>query len=178
MIRLLGYPLILLGLLTTVASGEDLRANQIEAAFLYNFSKFVDWPSQDSARPDSSIGIGVMGDDAFRTELEKVVKNHTLNGRPFEVRAVKTTEEAIAVQILFVGSGSEDRWAKMIPALDSANVLTVGKSESFASHRGIITFRLENDRVRFSINPEAGERAGLKISAQLLKLATILRVSP
>ena len=42
----------------------------------------------------------------------------------------------------------------------------------------MITFVPEADKVRFTINLVAAERAGLKLSAQLLKLASAVRRSP
>jgi hypothetical protein len=50
----------------------------------------------------------------------------------------------------------------------------VGDSAAFSEQGGIITFVFEGDKLRFEINLESSERAGVRMSSQLLKLARIL----
>jgi hypothetical protein len=50
-------------------------------------------------------------------------------------------------------------------------VLTVGEDEWFARRGGIVQLRLDADRVGFEIDTAAASAAGLRISAQLLRLA-------
>jgi len=147
------------------------REYQIKAAFLYNFTKFVEWPAGRFASPDSPIVIGILLDNPFGDALEAIVKNRKVNNRPIDVRIVTTAAEATAAHILFAGAGQDTRMAAMIDTLRKGSVLTVGESPAFAAYGGVIDFVVEGDKVRFAINRESGQRAGLKISAQLLKLA-------
>jgi hypothetical protein len=50
-------------------------------------------------------------------------------------------------------------------------VLTVGETDAFLERGGVIAFAMEGGKLRFSINAAAADRAGLKLSSQLLKLA-------
>jgi hypothetical protein len=50
-------------------------------------------------------------------------------------------------------------------------VLTVGESPDFVRQGGIINFILEEGKVRFEIDPANAERARLRISSRLLRLA-------
>jgi hypothetical protein len=169
----------LLGLLvlTRPAFCEDKpsvsRAYQIKAAYLYNFTKFVEWPPQRFPDLSDPIVIGVLGwnGNPFGDELSNLVRGRKVSGRLVVVKNVKTPEEAGAVHVLFVSTGLEQRWAKEVQSARSAGVLTVGESEPFFAAGGIITFVLKEDKVLFEINLDASEKAGLKLSAQLLKLA-------
>jgi hypothetical protein len=59
--------------------------------------------------------------------------------------------------------------------LRGANLLLVGDTTGFASSGGTIEFTVDQDnRVRFTINTDAADRAGLKFSAKLLALAKIV----
>jgi hypothetical protein len=147
------------------------REYQIKAAFLYNFTKFVEWPPRRFAAPESPIVIGILGANPFGDELEAIVKNRKVNNRPIEIRIVATEAEAAAVHVLFAGAGQESRMAAMSGSLQTQSILTVGESPSFAASGGIIDFVVEGDKVRFAINARLGEQSGLKISAQLLNLA-------
>src|ERR1700694_4849502 len=57
------------------------RECEIKAAFLYNFTKFVDWPAQTFANADAPIVIGVLGDSPCVQALERLVKDRKVNGR-------------------------------------------------------------------------------------------------
>lgn len=144
---------------------------QIKAAFLYNFTKFVDWPADCFATPHDPIVIGVLGANPFGQELTAVVHDRRVNGRGIRVLALDAPPEAAQVHVLFVAPGAETQLAAFFAATPPPT-LTVGESDRFATLGGVIRFTTVGDKVRFEINVGAAERAGLKISAQLQKLAT------
>jgi hypothetical protein len=153
------------------------REYEIKAAFLYNFTKFVDWPAATFADSGAPIVIGVLGDSLSAQALERLVRDRTVNGRTIVVRPIASAEEATATQLLFVSSTHEAQFARLKAAIESLPVLTVGESAEFAALGGVIDFVPQGDKIRFEINIGAAERAGLKISAQLQKLATVVRRS-
>jgi hypothetical protein len=180
--RTVGRLLGLLGLSLSIAFG-GLRAaeaagnkeQQVKAAFLYNFTKFVEWPEQDFGEAGRSIVIGVIGSTVIRDELEKIVRGRKVNGRDITVHLLETIPDSPSVDLLFITAEGEARLAVKLDQPALAGVLTVGESKQFAARGGMITFILEGDRVRFEINQGSAERSGLKISAQLLKLAAAER---
>ncbi len=147
------------------------REYQLKAAFLYNFTKFVEWPSSSFSSSSSPIVIGVLGENRFGSELEKIVQDRKFNNRRYQVRVFRTAEEAKAAHLLFIGESDPARLAEIFRGLGHASVLTVGESKRFAQAGGVITFTQEGDKLRFEINLPAAEQAGLKINAQLQKLA-------
>lgn len=161
-----------------VARAQDAsREYELKAAFLYNFAKFVQWGPERLSGPADPVVIGILGRNPFGSELARIVRNRKVDGRPLEIRAVDSAAEASAAQILFVPAGEEYRFAPMREALVKAGVLTVGESPDFAAAGGIVTFVLDANRVRFAINRDASDRTGLKIAAQLLRLAVSLKPS-
>jgi hypothetical protein len=163
--------------LATLASADSSVAKEykVKAAFIYNFAKFVEWPAQKLAGDSAPIVIGVLGSNPFGDELENALKGRQVNGRPVVVRQFDNPEAAKAAHLLFVSLNDESKLRK---ALKEYGVLTVGQSELFARNGGIITFTFEDDKLRFEINIGAAEQAGLKISAQLQKLAKNVRKGP
>lgn len=152
------------------------KEHQIKAAFLYNFARYVDWPADRFGDENSPLVVAVLGKHPIEQELSSLAKERSAKGRPVEVRLVTSPEEIASAHILFVPTGEE---ARLPPSLrDTAGVLTVGESAEFARRGGVITFILVADKIRFEINQGSGERAGLKLSGQLLKLATVLRKDP
>jgi hypothetical protein len=153
------------------------RECEIKAAFLYNFTKFIEWPTRSPPDTTAPFVIGVLGDSPCAEPLERLVRNRKVNGRAITVRRVESIQDASATHILFVGNEQEARFGKLEPAIEALPILTVGESSSFASMGGAINFVLQDDKVRFEINTSSADHAGVRISAQLLKLATAVHRS-
>jgi hypothetical protein len=163
----------------TRGAAADTRAPladewQIKSAFIYNFTKFVEWPESALATASQPIVIGVLGDQALAEKLGAVVAGRNVNGRSIEVKSVRTAAEARATQVLFVTAAEESRYAAMRSELATSPVLTVGETPSF-SVTGAIGFVQHGERLRFEINIDIAERSQLKISSQLQKLAAAIR---
>lgn len=165
--------LTLPSLLGAQDASPDLE-HQVKAAFLYNFARFVEWPP-DTASGVGSFVIGVLGPDATSRALELTVQGKSVGGRTIQVRPVKTHEEATRCHMLFLGSESPERLAGVLKAVRGSAVLTVGDSDAFSREGGIVNFVMRDHHVRFEVNTDAAERAGLKISSKLLQLAIIVR---
>jgi len=147
---------------------------QVKAAFLFNFAKFVEWPSEAFSDASAPLVITVFGDDPFNGSLE-AVKGKLVNNRRLTIRRVKDIQEIGKSNVLFVGPSAKKELARILEALQGQSVLTVGEDGVFTQCGGIINFVKEDNRVRFEVNVSAAERAGLKISSRLLALARIVR---
>lgn len=169
--------LLLFAALPSIANAQPIsKEYRLKAAFLYNFTKFVSWPADRFADDTSPIVIAVLGTKPFEQELTELVKDRSVDGRPIRIRAIQSAAQLDGAHVVFLHAGEETR----LPAslFDAAGVLTVGESSDFTRRGGIITFVVADEKVRFEINQGAAEQAGLKISGQLLKLATVVRKSP
>ena len=157
------------------ADGPISREYEIKAAFLFNFTRFIEWPSQSFADATSPIVIGVIGADPFGAQLANIVQGRRVNGRAIVARYVTREDEARATHLLFVGLTKDEDIARLLRALSGYPVTTVGESPAFTAQGGAITLVLQGNKVRFEINAAAAARAHVRISAQLEKLATVVR---
>lgn len=163
---------------TSVAAESLPREYQLKAAFLYNFTKFIDWPGASFSSPRDPIVIGVLGPAEFSVALERIVRDRQVNGRAILVKRVAAADGARAVHVLFVTAAEDALFEQIRAGLATSPILTVGESESFRKFGGTINFFLEEGKVRFEIDASAAERSGLRISAQLQKLARAVRRAP
>jgi hypothetical protein len=147
---------------------------EVKAAFLYNFARFVEWPAESRPDPGAPFVIAILGRDPFGAVLDETVAGKTVAGRPIEVHRVPRPDDARDAQIVFVSPSERANMAAILKALERPGVLTVGDTDGFATHGGAINFTVQARRVRFEINPSVAEQAGLKMSSQLLKLATLV----
>ena len=59
--------------------------------------------------------------------------------------------------------------------LSNTPTLTVSDGAAFAEAGGTANFFVEDQKMRFAINPEAAERARLRVSSKLLSLAKLVK---
>jgi hypothetical protein len=160
---------------TTIRGAQEY---QIKAAFLLNFTRFVEWPDTAFAAPESPILIGIVGEDPFGGALEDAVRNQTVKDRPLVVARVPDTGPYDGFHLLFVCPSESDRSDKIIAQAKGLGMLTVSDVDGFAKKGGIIRFYLLKNKIRFEINPEAAKLQGLKLRSQLLSLGTIVHSDP
>jgi hypothetical protein len=159
----------------TFSADSVSKEYQLKAAFLYNFTKFVTWPSKKFEQSNNKLIIGVIGHNPFGNELAEITRGRTVAGRDIQVRYISSIEDAHSVNLLFVPSTEERKVRDNLRSLHESCVLTVGETDLFASLGGIISFSVNSDKIRFEINREEAFNASLKISPQLLKLAISVR---
>jgi hypothetical protein len=144
---------------------------QIEATYLFNFSRFVAWPSQVPAQKGGPFGICVLGADPFGPALDAMLSGESVGGKTLVARRIAKAQEAADCRILFVATSEEARLKDILTTLDDASVLTVSDIPEFSKRGGMIEFVMNGDRVRFAVNLKRASDAGLTLSADLLKVA-------
>lgn len=142
---------------------------EVKAAYLYHFAKFVKWPAEQSLGP--TFVVAVLGVDPFGEVLDKTFAGKTLAERKPEIRRIDSPSAASDAQLLFVASSEKARLAQVLKTLESSSVLTVGEMEGFSERGGMIALKVRDDVVRFDINLVQVERARLKMSSQVIRLA-------
>jgi len=156
------------------AQGTGPGEYRVKAAFLYNFAKFVEWPGGRSVPDSTPFIIGVFGPSPFRGELDEILRDKMVGSRAIDVRLIHSVEEALACQILFVAGSAGEELPQLLSAVEGKGVLTVGDAEDFADRGTVISFMIQDGKIRFSINTTAAAAAGLRISSKLLNLAQII----
>jgi len=144
----------------------------VKAAYLFNFGKFVKWPVNISSSDVFSICI--LGSDPFGSVLDSTVAGESIDGKRIVIRRISAASDALNCRIAFISSSEKGRVADIMAALAHAPVLTVSDIPHFAG-KGMIQFVVMQDRVRFEVNLDAAEKAGLTLSSELLKVATSVK---
>jgi hypothetical protein len=163
----LGNALIAFSISVTVATAQAPEPSleyQVEAAYLYNFVKFVEWPAGTLR---GAIMICTAGTTPVAAALEQIVRDEVIDGHRLAVRPIEAPQAAC--DVLFVPHDVDA--AEYLRAARTAPVLTVGESPDFIAQGGIINLVRDAGMIRFEIDQEAARRARLQISSRLLRLA-------
>lgn len=166
---------ILVGLLAALpVQFSALAADQtpeyaVKAAFLLNFTKFIEWPAAAFESSGSPLCMCILGDDPFGSVLDQLVQDESVNGRKLVVQRIRRQPRPKSCQVLFISKLEKDI-PEILAGLESG-VLTVSDRDGFLREGGMIAFVIENRHVRFDINQRAAVSARLALSARLLSVA-------
>jgi hypothetical protein len=151
--------------------------DQVKAAFLVNFPKYVDWPPGTFPGPASPIVIAVLGETVVADEVEKAIAGRTVNGRRFVLNRVRSGEDPGLCHILFIPAAEQRRSPNLFATLKGA-VLTVGESDDFLDRGGIINLILRDRAVAIEVSLASADRAVIKVSSNLLRVASVVKGKP
>ena len=155
-----------------LARPETADEGQLKAAFLYHFTKFVEWPAESSALPaDDTISVCTLGNDTLRSALDESLRDKKVRNHSLVIKHLKNSQQASSCNVLFVSNSESKKLTDILENAASGNVLTVGDSPGFTKRGGCIEFIVDSNRIHFVVNLAAARKAGLRISSELLSLA-------
>jgi len=157
------------------SQNEEGAEYSVKLGFLYNFTKFVEWPSDSFRDPGAPLVICIVGHDPFRQDLKAELRTRKVGGHPVEVRTQTPNDKLSVCHIVFVPVTEKNQSDRILRSLQGSSTLTVGETEGFAALGGVINLTVEENKVHFEINRLAADRAGLKIGSGLLSIAKIVK---
>ena len=161
-------------MLASAHAAAPVHEYRVKAVFLFNFSRFVEWPESAFAAPGAPFVVGVFGHDPFGGELDAVMRGETVDGRPLEVRRVASLAEAEQCQILFIHRSEEDKLDEVVNALSRQSTLTVSDVAGSAQRGIMVRLVSVEGRIRLRIDLDSARAAQLTISSGLLRSAEIV----
>jgi len=150
---------------TSSAHSDDVqqRENQFKAAYLFNFVKFVEWPTD---APLETLTVCFLGGQGVHEALANGIEGKHVGGRKLTLRRLEQSATVDRCDVLYADAASVN-----ISIAAGLPVLTVSDAPQFAAKGGMIQLFTDNHRLRFVINVAHANQAGLRISSDLLKLA-------
>lgn len=157
-----------------VPAYSAVTENDVKAAFLPRFARYVDWPASAMPPGPAPIVLCVIGSDPFGDGLDAAARSQSVGGKRVIVRRLGSANGAGGCQIAYVAANTNESVGQLLVALRGKPVLTV-TDERNSSARGIVHFLVVDGRVRFAIDEAEAARRGLSISSRLLALATSVK---
>lgn len=146
----------------------------LKAAYLLNFTKFIDWPEEDVSAAQKIITIGIVGSDPFGDSIKKI-EDKKVKDRTIVIKRFAGAKSIELSEILFVPESEKGNFPEILRNIKSKSTLVVCEHSDAAEHGAAIGFYIENKKLRFEINTDITGARGLKVSSQLLKLAKIIK---
>lgn len=146
------------------------RDTLVKAAFLHKFASFVEWPEGTFARNDTPLRIGILGDDQVWRDLGELARDRDRDGRPVVVTRLNLNDSLAGFHILYLKASTPSRIADIV-ALVPEGVLTIADSDGAHPRGSVLSFFLEEGRVRFGVSVQAAAKQKLKLSPRLIAAA-------
>ena len=166
---------VLLAALLWVASGHAVAQvatdNQVKAVFIYNFTKFIEWPESRFENSKAPFVIAIVGPDPFGTFIDEIVRNEKVAGHSIQVKRYRHADDVHGCHIAFLHLTHNIREAILM--LQGRGMLTVSGYPGFASIGGMVGFFSDNRTIKLEVNPAAIKSEGLAVSSKLLRIAKI-----
>ncbi len=148
---------------------DSEREARLRAAFIFNFASFTEWPSTNE---QEKFRIAIWKNSSANEAAQKELAGKLIKGKPIEVTSLAGDETTAGVKLIIIDSDSgEAALKKFLAGIGTGPTLTVSRFETHCAQGVIVCFQKEVDKLRFKINKGALDKAGLKMSSQLLKLA-------
>jgi hypothetical protein len=147
---------------------------QVKAVYLFNFGRFVEWPSRVFESADTPFVIGIFGDDPFGATVDEVVRGEKVGTRPIVVERFHDIGDIRRCHILFIGREDAQRLDEALAAVRGQSVLTVTDVDGAERQGAIIVLYNQNNRIRMRINLPQARASDLVISSKLLRPADVI----
>ena len=175
MSRFLKYSL-LAGFMLTFLLGRSEKAHSQDVdykaytLFLYNFMKYVEWPSNEG-----DFIIGVTGESPVKKELHELAKNKKAKGRKIVVISIITPGDALLCNMVYIPSAKSSELKLILEKVKGKSILVVAEREGMAKKGAAFSFAIDDDdALKFDINKTVLEMQGLKIAHILMQLGEIV----
>ncbi len=154
------------------AAAENILEYQVKAAMLYKFLSYIDWPPDSFAGSEDPFRIAVVGASSVGRQLRELTENRTVGDRPIEVQSASTTRQIGDPHIVFVGRHAQKNLQRIVHLAEQRSFLVVTEKDEGLPQGSTINLRAVDGRMGFDVSLVNAQRAGVKLSARLLSVAS------
>jgi len=154
-----------------LAQKISIQDYKVKAIFIYHFTKYIKWSDFDTSE---AFNIAILGDSDIVIPLREIARIRSVDDRKVTIKRFQTVEDIDACHILFISESMKNQIDTILQTIGDENILTVSSSEGFADKGVAINFVIVHGKIKFEMNSHALERAGLRASSQLKKLAILV----
>jgi hypothetical protein len=167
---------ILLALLLTLWTSQlfAVTEHQLRVAYLYNITKFIQWPQKSFKSEESPINICIIGKNFSKEDIE-TLRDKIVSGRKLNIYYYKNSKDIDMCHIAYISSSKKDTFKKSLKDIEGKNIITISDINMFANKGGMIELRRENDKIKLYVNLQALSNENLFLSSKILELSNIVK---
>lgn len=149
----------------------DTKA-KIKAVFIYNFTKYIEWPTDYQA---SDFTIAILGDNqSLYNELTNMSKVKKVDNKPFKIKLISDVSEIGKSHIIYIPHENRANLSKALVNTKGKSALIVTETTGHAKKGASINFIILGGRQKFELNKSTAESNNLKVSSTLASIAVLV----
>lgn len=152
-------------------SNTDAQNEKFKALFMYNFTKYIEWPA---IQRQGNFVIGVLGNSAITPELETIAGKQKVGSQNIVVKTFATVDKVENCQILYLPASKSSQIGQVVAKLSGNSTLIVADKSGLALQGAGINYVMDGDKLKYEINKKNIESRGLTVSNSLLSLGIIV----
>lgn len=157
---------------TVVRMQQDDTNAKIKAVFLYNFTKYIEWPPPYK---EGNFVIGVFGtNSALLAELNRMASQKMAGAQKIEVRNLPSADGAAKCHIVYLQPDKGSELSDVMSKIKGKSTLIITEKPGLARQGAAINFVVQENKTKFELNKGNAEKYDLKVSSNLLSLAIVV----
>ena len=149
------------------AGSIDTNA-KIKAVFIYNFTKYIEWPK---TYKEGEFTIGIIGESPLYSELTKMTQTKKVANQSLQVKKFSSADEVSKCHILYLSKNKSGEISSLLKSLKNNSTLIVTEQAGLVDKGAGINFIIKDNRQKFELNKRNVEKYKLKVSSSLEALA-------
>jgi hypothetical protein len=152
-----------------VIQDPNATYTKMKAIFIYNFTKYIDWPEKYK---EGNFVIGILGTSSFYNDLTAQLSTKSVGNQKFEIKNFANVESISGIcHILFIPAENSSMLPAVLKKTKGKNTLIVTEKPGLAKQGAAINIIPIDNKLKFELNKETIEKYNLKVSSTLLALA-------
>ena len=158
-------------------SAQTSSILKLKVAYLYNFTRYVDWPEQAFKNESDAFVIGVLDGDPHAHLLVQVAKRKTAKSRPMAIRSCKSIDDFAGCHLVFLSNSVDESFIQqtITRTVTTKTLLILDSGISKKPNVPIHFFDDSDGTIGLRISIDAMQRRELRADAKLLNIATVVR---
>jgi hypothetical protein len=145
---------------------------KVKAVFLYNFTKYFEWPEKMKS---GNFIIQVVGVNAsLSQELNKMASSKQVGNQKLEIKNSATLDASLKPHIIFLLSESSDLLKEISSKYKGKGALIVTEKSGLAKSGSAINFVVIDNKQKFEYSKNNAVKEGLKTGDGLNSLAIVV----
>jgi hypothetical protein len=163
-------PVVLLTQSAAIKIDQSEEAGaKIKAIYIYNFTKYIEWPSEYK---EGNFVIGIYGVNApLLGELNKMASSKLVGSQKLEIKSVNSPAEAASCHIIYILSDNSGQLTEVINKIKGKSTLIVTDKAGMAKLGAGINFSIVENKQKIELNRGNIEKYKLKVASTLVEMA-------
>ena len=158
-------------LLIAFALNSEAQVEKLQAFFIYNFTKYIEWPQDYQT---GNFDILVLGNSSIDGYLKEIASTKKVGSQSIAIRKVGSVNEISKCHIIFISKEKSGELQNVISKIGSNSTLIISEKTGLANAGSAINFVIVNDKQKFELNKRNVTKYNLKINNQIDALAIIV----